>query len=85
MEYFCGPSNFPKWFNRILSFFGAGKFCKTHDDFYKVKADGKLSRKQVDKVLWLDLRHGNMFNKWVQAPVYYSFVRALGWIRWGKK
>ena len=81
MDYFCGSSTWPKWIRKILSSFGAGKFCKPHDEKYQ-KAEG--TQEEADKQMYLDFKTGNCVNRYIQGPVYYIAVKKLGHKRWGK-
>jgi len=53
-----------------------------HDVFYQFSPDIKsfISRKEADNELYFILKQNNFRF----AGLYYFFVRALGWIYWGK-
>lgn len=83
----CGPAWLPQWIKSLLFdwFFKAS--CNKHDEGYRAGGD-EIRRFECDWKFWLAMREDTLryrgikrFVRWLQALVFFLFVRGLGWTR----
>jgi len=81
MNYYCGPSYFPKWITKLISR-TFNPACRIHDLNYKVC---KYTRKEVDLIFlddMLEISKTKQERFW--AYTFYRMVRIFGYLSWKK-
>ena len=87
MDNGCGPAWFPQFLKDWLFnwFFEAS--CNKHDEGYRNGGD-EVRRFECDWKFWQAMKRDTLkqkgfkrFIRWVQAVIFFAFVRCLGWTR----
>lgn len=91
MDNGCGPVWFPQFLKDWLFnwFFEAS--CNKHDEGYRNGGD-EVRRFECDWKFWQAMKRDTLkqrglkrFIRWLQALLFFMFVRTLGWTRFNYK
>ena len=82
----CGPRWFPKKLTGLFNCFFKDS-CDRHDEAY-AKGGDEISRFECDWKFWIAMQNETLKHRgvgramrWLNAVLFYAWVRALGWTR----